>query len=57
MVKEKVKCRDCGKEGEIENTLVQKDFFIHWDKNDKEYFLCSGCEPAPIDEEEGGPDF
>jgi len=47
LVKEKVKCRDCGKEGEMESTLSQtgQDFRIHFDDEGKEYFLCLTCEP------------
>jgi len=61
LVKEKVKCRDCGKEGEVENTIVQKDFFIHWDEKDREYFLCTDCDNKQrdfyreLEDEDEGP--
>jgi hypothetical protein len=46
--KEKVKCRTCGKEGEIESDvlMIEQAFRIHFDENGYEYFLCSDCEPA-----------
>lgn len=41
---EKVKCRDCGLEGEIDpDSITEHDFYIQWDESSKEYFLCASC--------------
>jgi len=54
--KEKVKCRTCGKEGEIDPTvlMIEQAFRIHFDENGYEYFLCSNCELTDPDYPEEG---
>lgn len=56
--KEKVKCKTCGKEGEIDPDvlMIEQPFRIHFDESGNEYFLCLDCEPKEKPEDREYPD-